>query len=433
MIRSKPVARLFLLLALIGGLSAAAAESPVALVKAGNGLLEWIPLVQAESATLTLADPRGDVRAFRFGPGATPALSLFDAEGAPLPDGSYTWELRTAGGAQSGSFTIAEGSLVSPDLSEQPRLITAADQVVPDDLIVDGKGCIGLGCANNEAFGSETLRLKQGVVRLRFQDTSSGAFPGSDWQITANDSASGGANRFSIEDLTAATTPLTIVGGAPSNSIYVTALGRVGFGTATPGSGLHIFSAATSDAFAGMGPDPVSGPALNYGYSGASLGRGSGFFNVRPDASATAPNPSLRFMTVNVERMILTNTGDVGIGTSAPSSRFHVNGGDIRVSGGSFIDDGTTLNVPDYVFAPDYSLMPLDELREFVSRERHLPNVPSAEDVRKEGLNLSEVQMRLLEKVEELTLYTLAQNELVKALEARLAALEKAAAPAPGK
>jgi hypothetical protein len=57
---------------------------------------------------------------------------------------------------------------------------------------------------------------------------------------------------------------------------------------------------------------------MNYGYAGNSFGEGAGFFNVRPDPSATPPNPSLRFMTVNTQRMIITNTGLVGIGTSNP-------------------------------------------------------------------------------------------------------------------
>ena len=59
----------------------------------------------------------------------------------------------------------------------------------------------------------------------------------------------------------------------------------------------------------------------------------------------------------------------IGIGTTTPASKLHVNG-DIRVSGGSFIDDGVTLNAPDYVFEPSYKLMPLEELREFVTQEK---------------------------------------------------------------
>src|SRR5262245_63517830 len=76
---------------------------------------------------------------------------------------------------------------------------------------------------------------------------------------------------------------------------------------------LQLFGSATDDVFAGMGPDIINGPAFNYGYAGSTFGRGAGFFNVRPDASATPPNPSLRFMTGNVERMMIGNDGNIGI------------------------------------------------------------------------------------------------------------------------
>ena len=103
---------------------------------------------------------------------------------------------------------------------------------------------------------------------------------------------------------------------------------RLGVDTSAPETRLHVSGPATADVFCGLGPHPEygSGPAMNYGYSGHSLGEGSGFFNVRPDASATAPNPSLRFMTNNVQAMIITNTGNVGIGTTAPGSKLSVAG-----------------------------------------------------------------------------------------------------------
>jgi polyhydroxyalkanoate synthesis regulator phasin len=88
----------------------------------------------------------------------------------------------------------------------------------------------------------------------------------------------------------------------------------------------------TNDIFAGMGPDVINGPGFNYGYAGGSFGVGAGFFNVRPAAGATGVNPSLRFMTVNLERMIVTNAGNIGIGTSAPSQKLDV-AGTVNVAG----------------------------------------------------------------------------------------------------
>jgi hypothetical protein len=117
--------------------------------------------------------------------------------------------------------------------------------------------------------------------------------------------------------------------------------------------------------------------------------------------------------------------GDVGIGTENPQDKLEVSGGNIRVTGGSFIDDGTTLNVPDYVFEGDYDLMSLDELQVYIAQEKHLPNVPSLEEIKKNGLNLSQFQMKLLEKVEELALYTLLQQEILEARQQKIAEVQQ--------
>lgn len=66
---------------------------------------------------------------------------------------------------------------------------------------------------------------------------------------------------------------------------------------------------------------------------------------------------------------------------------------------------------PDYVFAEDYQLRSLQELEEYIRENQHLPEVPSAEEVAAEGIGLSEMQQKLLQKVEELTLYVIAQNK----------------------
>lgn len=95
MMRSTFAARLFLLSVLCGNLIAlsAAAEPPatVALVSVNRSLVEWTPVVAAETFILALSDPRGRVRTYSFGSSELPTLSLFDSKGRPLPDGTYTW------------------------------------------------------------------------------------------------------------------------------------------------------------------------------------------------------------------------------------------------------------------------------------------------------------------------------------------------------
>src|SRR4029078_11709841 len=66
----------------------------------------------------------------------------------------------------------------------------ASDQVIPDDLIVQGSTCTGLDCVNNMTFGFDTLVLRENNLRIFFDDTSvSASFPANKWRITINDSA----------------------------------------------------------------------------------------------------------------------------------------------------------------------------------------------------------------------------------------------------
>jgi hypothetical protein len=75
------------------------------------------------------------------------------------------------------------------------------------------------------------------------------------------------------------------------------------------------------------------------------------------------------------------------------------------------------LNVPgpDYVFEKDYNLMSLEEIKAYIEKHKHLPEVPSAKEMETNGVNLSEMNMILLKKVEELTLHVIElkkENEL---------------------
>ncbi len=427
----------------------AAETADVAQVQATTSRIDWQPIAASERMHLVVSGPDGAIHERAFDSGARPYFLPVDASGKQLADGNYVWELRATPAlsrdtkdrlararregnedavlgelrragklpnedalVQSGAFAVQNGSfIVAGDVEPTAGAAKAKaarpaetnsvarpgpvpnDQVIPDDLIVQGSGCFGFDCVNNESFGFDTIRLKENNLRIKFEDTSSSAgFPTTDWQLTANDSASGGANKFSIEDITSAKVPFTITGGASTNSIFADSTGRIGFrtstpvldlhvstsntpalrleqtaaggftaqtwdvagneanffvrdvtggsrlpfrirpgaptssidisadgkvgmGTASPQANLHVSGSATDDVFFGLGPFPGSGPALNIGYAGTSFGRGGTFVNARPDASATAPNPSFRIMTKNVQRIIVDDEGFIGIGT----------------------------------------------------------------------------------------------------------------------
>ena len=83
------------------------------------------------------------------------------------------------------------------------------------------------------------------------------------------------------------------------------------------------------------------------------------------------------------------------------------------------------VNWPDYVFHKDYPLMPLNEVQAFINKNGHLPNVPSAEEVEADGVNLGDAAHTSMQKIEELTLYLLQINEKVEQQEVTLAAQQK--------
>ena len=106
--------------------------------------------------------------------------------------------------------------------------------------------------------------------------------------------------------------------------------------------------------------------------------------------------------------------GQVGIGTTNPTHALEVTG-DVEVSG-NFIQNGTALTVPDYVFQPDYNLMPLDQLESYVQTNSHLPGVPSAADIQKNGLNTGNMILDLLQQTEQNVLYILGNHTDIQTL-----------------
>ncbi len=112
-----------------------------------------------------------------------------------------------------------------------------------------------------------------------------------------------------------------------------------------------------------------------------------------------------RWNTSNGEMMRFTRAGNLGIGTTTPSEKLEVNG-TIRTK-----EVKVETGWADYVFHEDYELKSLSEVSSYIEENHHLPGIPTAEEVAENGIKLGEMNAKLLEKIEELTLYLIEQNK----------------------
>ena len=130
-------------------------------------------------------------------------------------------------------------------------------------------------------------------------------------------------------------------------------------------------------------------------------------------------------MTTNSEAFVLVKgDGNTGVGEDNPQAKLHVSGdilaNEIRVEdiaannlnlAGDLAANNITVkangNTADFVFEEDYSLRELSEVENFIKTNKHLPDIPSATEMEEQGVNLAEMNKLLLQKVEELTLYSI--------------------------
>lgn len=123
----------------------------------------------------------------------------------------------------------------------------------------------------------------------------------------------------------------------------------------------------------------------------------------------------------NLEAVTIKGSGNVGIGTAAPDQKLTVNG---TLHGKEVIVD-LSIPGPDYVFEKTYALPSLDSVKIYIDQNKHLPDVPPACEMEQNGIKLGDMNMLLLKKVEELTLYMIELKNENKELKKRVEQLEK--------
>ncbi|CAH0336543.1 hypothetical protein FVB9288_02249 [Flavobacterium sp. CECT 9288] len=199
-----------------------------------------------------------------------------------------------------------------------------------------------------------------------------------------------------------------------NNSIFNLTGGNVGIGTANPTSRLdvngNINLAGVSGRRIFMGG--AGGSTFGLAYDSTYPNYGIFYTEGEPDFVSISPNGDAKNGVMNV-----FGNGNVGIGTTNPTSKLtvagNINSREVKVS----VDAGA-----DFVFDKDYALPSLQEVEKFVTKNKHLPEIASAKEMQKEGINLSEMNIKLLQKIEELTLYVI---ELKKENEAQNKKIEQ--------
>ncbi|MBL0280606.1 MAG: hypothetical protein IPQ11_09755 [Bacteroidetes bacterium] len=242
----------------------------------------------------------------------------------------------------------------------------------------------------------------------------------------------------------------------------------------TPVSHVATWAAATStDNAASVYATNTSTGASNYGLIAKATGAGTTNNAIWAKASGATNNYAL---------IVPSDGGNVGIGTSAPNVRMHINsllGEDafrVQVSGstklfvqsnggtsfggltaapsngvyvsgnvqvgaepvpagykmsvdGKFICEEVKVQLSadwaDYVFEENYNLMSIDEVAKFIATNKHLPNIPSADELEKNGLDLSAMNILMMQKIEELTLYVIELDKQNKLLQQEVELLKK--------
>ncbi|MEM9293986.1 MAG: tail fiber domain-containing protein [Acidobacteriota bacterium] len=346
----------FLLVPAAGWASSATCSNPVVEIASGHLLIQAEPGAVGALVTLRDADGRVVERTVEVAHGAE--VPLTDLAGEALPDGLVHWQVRFGAAPvgprpdaasdrvlplpwmASGAFSMLSGQSIplvaeegsglvdelmresaAPASGSDPASVSADGaptkvRLYIEDVVVDGNLCAGTGCVSSESFGDDVLRLKDTRIRQHFWDTSTSTYPTRDWRFLINDPTTGGANYFALEDIDGSRVPLKIEAAAPTDSLRVSAQGRLGIRTATPAKDIHVLSGDsptlrlqqdTSSGFAAQGWD-VAGNEANFFVRDVDVDTIP--FRVRPGAPDLA--------------VVVGPNGDFGLGMLTPLSSLDI-------------------------------------------------------------------------------------------------------------
>lgn len=252
-----------------------------------------------------------------------------------------------------------------------------------------------------------TTTIPNGRVKIAF--SSDGEMCWSDMQLSGFQITFSADNSFLINDDAHVT-----------GSMFIDE--RLGVGVMNPQESLHLAGAIRGPGGGEIRITSAMGKYIEIAPSGSIKTNSTSFIFDKPLMLSTGQLSSpartnLNLRINNQDKLTIKHSnGYVGIGTTNPQFLLDVKGTiratEIKVRS---IDD-----FPDYVFESSYQLPDLKEVNLFIQKNKRLPNIPSAIEVKEKGISLVELQVKLLQKIEELTLYIIQQDKRILELEERL-------------
>jgi hypothetical protein len=291
----------------------------------------------------------------------------------------------------------------------------------------DGNVNIQDGTAGNVGIGTNIPSAKlhvQGTTHLNGPAIANGGASGGTMSLANNGNPSTlllDANKIQVVNY-GFTFPTT---ATPSALIINPFGGNVGIGTSDPQATLNV-STTGENAVRIDGVNPymlfrkLNDATSEYGFIRTwttNPFNPAAYFGMEigvPPAANGQPAKHLMFSTNYNLRMVILDNGNVGIGINNPAQKLAVNG---TIRARELIVE--TSNWPDYVFARNYRLRPLAEVEEFINTHHHLPGVAPASDMEKNGVALADMTTKMMQKIEELTLYVIRQEKQIQALQAQ--------------
>ncbi len=357
----------------------------------GNMSTKFAGLKYIVGSGNTYNDPIADIMDGTTGSGGSQLIIWFKGGAAYYWSATNNSTVSLADANEAGTSKTSSSGQSLPVKTEQSAFILKAKNNIhyPNiGISTDNGGYFGgnVGIGTDKPYGNLDVKAAPNQ-HIQIAANVNGALPGSVGIVSINDN----------------NTAYTPMGFYASN--YYFGNGKIGIGTPYPNDKLSVMTGVGiwQSGFKSFNDSPDAG----------------GLF-YQTDDSGWKFHLGKQNGTVYTKQFTIQDNGFVGIGTTTPDAMLTVKG---KIHAREVIVD-LNGSLADYVFSPDYSLMPLPKVEAFVKQNKHLPEIPSAAEVKEKGLSMGEMQNKLLQKIEELTLYVIEQQKQLEKQNAKIEELE---------